>query len=219
MRTLKYFCMPLMAAFVLVSGSVVPASAQPEDDAPAAPWPPEDTHGKYLPVPEDFYHEAEVPACGSMVTLSYGDVREVEYKARTTHDGGLRLKFRGDATMDVKRQDGAFIDELDISGRFTETRSKDGRSLRVALYGPSIVFPPSDVESAALTKAGLPTLLYFEEGKLTIKVYFSEDSEEPPVSAEVKHNQVKDPVDVCDMLDDASGHKDDSGHHGSDDHH
>lgn len=209
--------MPLLAAFALVAGSVTPALAQP-DDAPAAPWPPEDTHGKYLPVPDDFYSTAEVPACGSTVTLAYGDVREVEYKARTTHDGGLRIKFRGDATLDVKREDGAFIDELDISGRTTETRSKDGLSLRVALYGPSIIFPPSEVESAALTKAGLPTLLYFEKGKLVLKVQFSEDPEEPPVSAEVKKNQTREPLDVCDMLDDASGHKDDSGHD-SDDHH
>lgn len=202
----------------MVSGSVAPASAHPEEDETAAPWPPEDTHGKYLSVPDEFYGTAVVPACGSIVTISYGDVREVEYKARTTHDGGLRIKYRGDATVDIKRDDYAFIDELDISGRTSETRSKDGLSLRVVLDGPSLVSPPSEMESAALTKAGLPTLLYFEKGKLALEVRFSEDFEAPPVYAEVEQNQVQDSSDVCEMLDHASGDKHGSDHRGDDRH-
>lgn len=219
MKTLRYFGVPLVCALTLLSGSVVPAAAHPEEPTAVGPWPPEDTHGNYVSVPNDFYTTEVVPACGSTVTLAYGDVREIEYKADPRDDGGLHIRYRGDATLDVTRADGASIDELDISGRTTETWSKDGLSLHLVMYGPSLLFAPTEVEATALTEAGLPTFFYFEEGKFAGDIQFSQDPAAPVVSAEVTRNRVQDARDVCKMLDHATDHKNGSGHHEGNNHH
>jgi hypothetical protein len=207
MNTLKYLCAPLVTAFALLSSSVIPAAAHADEAATVGPWPPEDTHGKYVSAPAAFYTTEVVQACGSEVTLAYGDVREVKYKAEPTADGGLHIKYRGKATADITRAVGAFIDELDISGRSSETVSKDGLNLHLVLHGPSLIFAPTRVEADALAKAGLPALLYFKEGKLVGNVQFSQDPATPVVSAEITKNRVENARDVCKMLNYASGDK------------
>jgi hypothetical protein len=214
-KTFKLLYAPLACALAMLTGSVIPAAAHPEEPAAVGPWPPEDTHGKYVSAPNDFYTTEVVPACGSKVTLAYSDVREVQYKAEPTDDGGLLIRYRGGITLDITREDGAFIDELDISGRTTETWSKDGLKLHLVMHGPSLLYAPTEVESAALVQAGLPTFLYFKEGKFVGDVQFSQDPAVPVVSAEVTRNRVEDARDVCKMLDRAVYAKNGTGYHAS----
>jgi hypothetical protein len=50
------------------------------------------------------------------------------------------IKFRGDATIDLTRaSDDAFIDELDVSGPFTQRLAADGLSAHLSGKGPGLV--------------------------------------------------------------------------------
>ncbi|MHA7208193.1 hypothetical protein [Arthrobacter sp. MDT1-65] len=196
----KFRCLPLLLALTFAAG-VAPAGADTAEE-PLSP-PPEDTGGEYVPVPADYYDEVRIDACGETITLDSGDVREVEWKVNVKRDGSTVIRYRGDATVDLYRESGEiFVDELDISGRGSERISADQRNVSVSLGASSIIWPLSSVEAGALADAGLPEFFYFEEGRLTIDVEFSEDSEVlEPVSVEVVKNTTQYVTDVCDLLD------------------
>ncbi|MBJ2120934.1 hypothetical protein I6N91_08090 [Arthrobacter sp. MSA 4-2] len=201
MKTQTKVCLPLLTTLCLLAGS---ASAAAQEEEPA-PWPPADTGGEYLPVPEDYYEPFSVKACGSTVTVASGDVREVEYKSRVKDDGRTKVKYRGDATVDLTRaSDGAFIDELDISGPGTQRISADGLSIEDSLKGASIIFPMGDRDAQALAAAGFPEFFYYEGGTLTIEAQLSEDpAAVEPLSVRVTTNTTRQVRDVCEMLDEA----------------
>ncbi len=160
--------------------------------------------GEWVPVEtliRDYYEPVEGQACGTTVTLSAGDVREVEVRQTTLADGSTVTEFRGDFTADVTRQDtGETIDELDISGYAKEVVSPDGTEVSFTLEGPSIGGPRNPIEEAAFEEAGLPTLAYWEEGEVTMHAVIDPATGEQ-VSVEID-NDAHWVEDVCTWFDD-----------------
>ena len=149
------------AAVMVLSGGVASA---------ADTQPPGDDEG-WVPVPEEFYDPVDVAACGSVVTIAAGDVREVENRQQVLDDGSTFIEFRGGRTVDLTRQsDDATIDELDISGRSWDLFSSDGTQVVFEVDGPAVLWAGNDVEREAADEAGLPHLMYFEDGTLLLRL-------------------------------------------------
>jgi hypothetical protein len=182
------------AAVMVLSGGVASA---------ADTQPPGDEEG-WVPVPEEFYDPVDVEACGSVVTIAGGDVREAELRQQVLDDGTTFIEFRGGRTVDLTRQsDGATIDELDISGRSWDLFSSDGTQVVFEVDGPSMLWAGNDVERAAADEAGLPYLMYFEEGTILLRLTVDPATGE---STAVDGLQLDaDVVDLCGVLDEAAG--------------
>ena len=182
------------AAVMVLSGGVASAA-----DA----QPPGDDEG-WVPVPEEFYEPVDVEACGSVVTIVGGDVREAELRQQVLDDGTTFVEFRGDRTVDLTRQsDGAIVDELDVSGRSWDLVSSDGTQVVFEVDGPSMLWAGNDVERAAADEAGLPYLMYFEEGTILLRLTVDPATGE---STAVDGLQLDaDVVDLCGALDEAAG--------------
>jgi len=149
------------AAVMVLSGGVASAA-----DA----QPPGDDEG-WVPVPEEFYEAVDVEACGSVVTVAAGDVREAELRQQVLDDGTTFIEFRGSRTVDLTRQsDGATIDELDASGPSWDLISADGSEVVFELDGPSVLWAGNDVERAAADEAGLPHLMYVADGTILLRL-------------------------------------------------
>jgi hypothetical protein len=211
-RTRTWIVLAGSATLVTSSATVAAAADEPPpppesttEEAPPA-WPPADTNGEWLPVPEDLFPPTPLPACGSTVTISIGDVFEVEYQAQEQSDGTIRIDYRGDQTTDLVREsDGATVDELDTGGPWTEIISADGLTATFSVDGASIYFAYDEVEAAAFAAQGLPDLFYYETGTITERVVFPEDPAATTiVSAEILTDTARGVQDVCDMLDDAA---------------
>jgi hypothetical protein len=200
----KTLRLPIFVALALVAGTA-PAIATPQEEAPT-PWPPEDTGGKYLPVPDDYYAPIEFEACGTTVTMEAADVRDVHYKSRVKQNGSTVLKFKGDATVDLTRaSDGAFIDELDISGTAYQYISADELTLVDLLGGRSIVAAASPEEAELMAEEGLPEVAYYTRGWLGFYSQFSEDPKVmEPIASDIVLNTTRHVHDVCEMLDEAA---------------
>ncbi len=182
------------AAVMVLSGGVASA---------ADTQPPGDDEG-WVPVPEEFYEPVDVEACGSVVTVTGGDVREAELRQQVLDDGSTFLEFRGDRTVDLTRQsDGATIDELDVSGRSWDLISSDGSEVVAELDGPLVLWAGNDVERAAADEAGLPHLMYVQEGTILLRLTVDPATGE---STAVDGLQLEaDVVDLCGVLDEAAG--------------
>ncbi|WP_448627386.1 hypothetical protein [Geodermatophilus sp. URMC 64] len=157
---------------VLVGASAGPALAHSGDD----------DGGGFVPVETvipEYYDPVEFEACGTTVRLESGDVREVEVRRITRPDGTQVTTFRGAATVDLIRADGARIDELDISGPGKEIVSPDGSHVVTLLFGASLIFPsPDPVDQAAFDEADLPDIGYFEHGAVTFDATVNPDTGE-----------------------------------------
>ncbi|MGQ1838317.1 hypothetical protein ACT4S2_07635 [Kocuria turfanensis] len=201
--------MATTAAVLMATAVPLSAGAAVEDPAAEA-WPPASTHGAFLPLPPVAYEPRTLPACDSELTLTAGDVREVEYRALVTEDGDTVVQYRGAATVDVTRaSDGATLDELDVSGTGFETVSADTTTLTFDHDGPSLVIAFDEVEAAALAEAGLPEAFVHLDGTLTETVVFAGPTDEATeipavVSAEITENTTKYVFDLCDLLDQAA---------------
>jgi hypothetical protein len=147
------------AVMVLSGGGTSAADAQaPGDDG-------------WVPVPEEFYAPVDVEACGSVVTVAAGDVRAVEQRQQVLGDGSTFLEFRGGRTVDLTRKsDGAVVDELDVSGPSWDLISSDGTKVVAEVDGPAMLYAGNDVERAAADAAGLPHLMYFQEGTVLLRL-------------------------------------------------
>lgn len=194
----KTLCFPLLLALAFTGGA--PPAAIGHDEKS------HENSGGFVPVPAEYYDPIDISACGTTVTLTSGDVREVEMKEKVKWDGTTVVKYRGDATIDLLRaSDGAFIDELDISGAGSDRLSSDQRNLRILLKGPSIVWALSALEAESLRDAGLPEFLYYKRGKLILEADFPEsiveNPEVAPTSVEIVKNTIRHAKDVCKMLD------------------
>jgi hypothetical protein len=196
-----FCCLPLLLALTFTVG-VAPAGAETTDEPPGSP---QDTGGDYVPVPSDYYDPIAIEACGTTVTLTSGDVREVEWKVRVRDDGRTVIKYRGGSTVDLTRaSDDAFLDELDVSGPYTERISADQTKVSVSLRGPSLVWPLSAIEADVFAEEGFPGLLYFEAGRVAIDLEFPEDPAVlEPTSVDVTRNTARGITDVCELLDEA----------------
>jgi len=182
-----------------------PGDAPAEE--PAAPeWPPADSDGEWLPLPEGENGGFSVEACGSTVTASPGDVDETEYQSMHQADGTIRVEFRGDSTLDVTREsDDATLDELEAGGPGYQLYSADGLTVTYSYEGPGIVGAFDEVEAAVFAGQGLPPVFYYETGTTTERVVFSEDPEAATIeSAEFLTDTALGVMDVCDLLDAAA---------------
>ena len=182
------------AAVMVLSGGVASA---------ADTQPPGDDEG-WVPVPEEFYEPVDVEACGSVVTVTGGDVREAELRQQVLDDGSTFLEFRGDRTVDLTRQsDGATIDELDVSGRSWDLISSDGSEVVAELDGPLVLWAGNDVERAAADEAGLPHLMYVQEGTVLLRLTVDPATGESTAVDGLRLEA--DVVDLCGVLDEAAG--------------
>jgi len=182
------------AAVMVLSGGVASA---------ADTQPPGDDEG-WVPVPEEFYEPVDVEACGSVVTVTGGDVREAELRQQVLDDGSTFLEFRGDRTVDLTRQsDGATIDELDVSGRSWDLISSDGSEVVAELDGPLVLWAGNDVERAAADEAGLPHLMYVQEGTILLRLTVDPATGESTAVDGLRLEA--DVVDLCGVLDEAAG--------------
>jgi len=171
--------------------------------------------GEWVPIEElrpDYFDPVDISACGTTVTMTTGDVADVEGRETTLPNGDLLFESRGAHTVDLTRHDtGQVIDELDISGPVTELVSADGTQITADLYGPSILFPIPEfgpVDVAAFEAAGLPDLAYYRKGVVTFHVVVNPEtgefiSEEADVDARVH--------DLCTWFDGEHG-RGDNGH-------
>ncbi|SDM00837.1 hypothetical protein SAMN05660642_01314 [Geodermatophilus siccatus] len=182
------------AAVMVLSGGVASAA-----DA----QPPGDDEG-WVPVPEEFYEPVDVEACGSVVTVAGGDVREAEVRQQVLDDGSTFLEFRGSRTVDLTRQsDGATIDELDVWGRSWDLVSSDGSEVVAELDGPLVLWAGNDVERAAADEAGLPHLMYVQEGTILLRLTVDPATGESTAVDGLRLEA--DVVDLCGVLDEAAG--------------
>jgi hypothetical protein len=204
-KFMRYFCAPTVALLTVLGGSPAATASSGDDPPPTPPWAPADTNGDFIPVAEDYYSPYEVPACGTTVKVAPGEARNIKYKVTHKDDGSVRVVYRGKATVDLTRlSDGATIDELDVSGRFSEHYGPDGLSVTLTAWGPSIIAAFSEVEAAALAEEGLPPFVYFKSGKISGTFVFSDTARSSVVSVDTRYNTVERSRDVCRMLDRAS---------------
>ncbi|BBE22782.1 hypothetical protein MN0502_16650 [Arthrobacter sp. MN05-02] len=209
MRIQNKLCLSLVATLSLVAGSASTATAHDEENP--TPGLPAETGG-YQPALAGYYEDVVFPACGTTITLRSGDVRDLYEKVRVKRDGTTVIKLRGDVTTDVIAKpggdlpDGGFLDELDNSGRLTLEISADGSTIVEKFGGPSVIYPVSETDAAALAAAGFPEFGYFERGKVAIRTVLTEDEAAEPVSTEVLQNTTRDVVDLCRALKESAGH-------------
>jgi hypothetical protein len=168
---------------VLIASGTLALTASPAGAHSAEPAPDNDTG--WVPIEElrpGFYDPVDISACGTTVTMTTGDVADVEARESTLPDGSTLFEQRGGHTVDLTRQDtGQVIDELDISGPYVEIFSPDGTEITAWYYGPSILFPIPEfgpVDAAAFEAAGIPDLAYFERGVVTFSIVLDPETGE-----------------------------------------
>jgi len=174
----------------------------------SGPWAPAE---EVLP---GYYDPVDVAACGTTVTITSGDVTDVESRITELPDGRLVIESRGAQTIDLTRQDtGQMIDELDVSGPYSEVVSADGTYIIGVYQAPTILYPYPElgpVDAAAFEAAGIPDLAYVKKGVVTFELVIDPEtgqavSEEADVDARL--------IDLCTWFDGNRGHGD-NGHHG-----
>jgi hypothetical protein len=175
--------------------------------------------GEFVPADPADYPPVEFEACGSVITLSNGDVFEVEERVTELPNGGSLIEFRGDWTVDlVRKSDGATIDELDIGGPGYELARPKGDEVHIVnkLYANSVLFrfgvPPHPADVAAFDEAGIPDLAYFTEGNVELEIVVDAETGEPK---SVEFDEVDaNIVDLCPLFDE----DEDDDHEKDDDH-
>lgn len=176
-------------------------SALATDDQPA-PDPQDPGQGQWEPVDPAYYDAVQAESCGSVVTITAGDVREVEQRVTELATGEILTEIRGSATLDLVREsDGAVIDELDISGPGFDLQRTVGDEVRITqvLYGATLLFPyaGSAVDVAAFEAAGIPDLAYYADPEQSVGLEITIDAAtgEP---LEVEFDEVDaELVDLC----------------------
>jgi hypothetical protein len=202
-------------AVVLVTGGTLALTASPVWAHPGTAAPDDDAG--WVPIEElrpDYYGPVDISACGTTVTITTGDVADVEGRETTLPNGDFLFETRGERTVDLTRQDtGEVIDELDVSGSLSELIFADRPQSISNVYGPAILFPIPEfgpVDAAAFEAAGLPDLAYVRKGVVTFHVVFDPAtgqfrSEEIDVDARVH--------DLCTWFDGNRGRGHAHGHH------
>ncbi len=172
------------ASLVIVAGAGLSLTTSPalaHDDDPDLP----EGSGDWAPMAEvdpAFYDPIDIEACGTTVTMSPGDERDVETRQTDLPNGDLLIELRGAFTVDLTRHDtGQVIDELDISGDTTELISEEGTHIIGVYEGPSILFPFPElgpVDAAAFEAAGIPDLAYFTKGTVAFDLVINPETGE-----------------------------------------
>lgn len=183
------------ATALLVFATPAVATAQEptpseEQTAEEAPWPPESTHGQFLPLPEETQQPISVPACDTEVTVSIGENDETVHRVRVTDTGNTVVELRGTASFDF-------------------TRASDGTTVTFDQFGPGLLMSETEESAALSAGAGLPEDFLFLDGRFTATVVFDPETLDESgfptvVSAEITENTTEYVFDVCDLLDQAA---------------
>ncbi|MEX5298445.1 hypothetical protein RCG67_06660 [Kocuria sp. CPCC 205292] len=181
-----------------------------EEAVEEAPWPPENTHGQFLPLPEEALQPITVPACGTEVTVSIGENDETVHRVWVTDTGDTVIELRGKASFDLMRaSDGATLDEVELDGAAFQTISADGTTVTFDQFGPGLLMSETEESAALSAGAGLPEDFLFLDGRFTATVTFDPETLDEAgfpavVSAEITENITEYVFDVCDLLDQAA---------------
>lgn len=184
-----------------------PPEEQPVEEAP---WPPESTHGQFLPLPEEALQPITVPACGTEVTVSIGENDETVHRVWVTDTGDTVIELRGTASFDFTRaSDGATLDEVELDGAAFQTISADGTTVTFDQFGPGLLMSETEDSAALSASAGLPEDFLFLDGRFTATITFDPETLDESgfptvVSAEITENTTEYVFDVCDLLDQAA---------------
>lgn len=182
----------------------------PEEQPVAAPWPPASTHGRFLPLPEEAKQSVTVPACGTEVTVAFGENDESVHRVWVTATGDTVIEYRGTAALDITRaSDGATLDEVELDGAGFQTISADGTTVTIDQFGPGLMMSESDDAAALSAEAGLPEDFLFLAGRFTATITLDPETLDESgfpavVSAEITENTTEYVLDVCDLLDQAA---------------
>lgn len=193
---------------ILIVAGAPSASASPAVPPGHVPWPPPSTHGAFVDYPADVNIGFTFPACGSDINVGPGDVFGTQYRAMVNDAGETVVEFHGDLTLDMNRlSDGAYLDELSVSGAKIEVHDPDGETVTYQHTGPAFVASSNAVEAQAFAEAGLPETFFFLSGQLTQTVTYETTPAElgqeipPMLSAEITQDSTDYVFDVCQMLD------------------
>ncbi len=214
------------ASLVIVAGAGLSLTTSPalaHDDAlpeGSGPWAPAE---EVIP---GYYDPVEVAACGTTVTITAGDVTDVEARVTELPDGYV-LEARGAQTIDLTREDtGQMIDELDVSGPYYEVvrPSADGATLDIigVSNARTILYPYPElgpVDAAAFEAAGIPDLAYLKNGYIRFDLVVDASTGQAITEEADVRGRV---VDLCTWFDgnrghgngNGNGHGHGHGHHG-----
>ncbi len=208
----------LTATIIGITGGSALATPEPETQSGGAL--PEGS-GPWAPVEEvipGYYDPVEVAACDTTVTITAGDVGDVEARVTELPDGYV-LEARGAQTIDLTREDtGQMIDELDVSGSYYEVVRPSADEATLDIIGVSsartILYPYPElgpVDAAAFEAAGIPDLAYLKNGYIRFDLVVDASTgqaitEEADVQGRV--------VDLCTWFDGNRGHGNNNGNNG-----
>jgi len=200
---------------VVVAAALLTATAPAASSSPAVPpghvpWPPASTHGKFIPYPDDVNNGYSFPACGSDIYVGPGEVSDIHYRAMVNDQGQTVVEFRGELTLDVNRlSDGAFLDEVAVSGAHLEIHTPGTTTVTYQRTGPAILASSHEVEAQAFTEAGLPATFLYLSGELSETLTYTTAPQElgqqiPPITAaQITEDTTEHVFDLCQMLDQA----------------
>ncbi|MCD1143927.1 hypothetical protein LQU92_01550 [Kocuria sp. LUK] len=204
----------IAATASLLLAVVAPASAAELTPPPEPPaeneFPPASTHGKFVPLPAEFFATDTVPLCGSELTIAADDGGTGQYRALVTDEGDTVVEYRGDLTVDITRaSDGATLEDVLLDGRAIETYDADGVTATFDYTGPSMVVAVDEMDVQAMEEAGLPQAFIYLSGRLSSTITLESapvPGQQPPpaVSVEITENTAEYVFDLCDLLDQAT---------------
>ncbi|MEP6560335.1 MAG: hypothetical protein ABJD68_04565 [Nakamurella sp.] len=118
-------------------------------------------HGKFEPVTFDYADEIDI--CGG-ITITPGDVAQVETRTTILRNGKTFAEYRGRTTNDIVAADGRKIEELDTGGPYSFLTNADGQAGILTVKAPALIYPFSAAEQDLFDAAGLPRAFYFRSG-------------------------------------------------------
>jgi hypothetical protein len=188
----------------LVGLGVTPAAA--DDDDHGGSWP--EGRGEYEPAPPEYYEqEVTFEACdGETFTITGGDVQEAKFRSTELEDGRILDEYLGPETVDITRDDGVVLDELEVGGysRTLVTPLEDGRlRIKEQLFGESLSFPFSPEDSEAFIDAFGTDLAYWEDedDRVTLTLIIEDPESEESLPEIVDIRIRADYIDLCEVFD------------------
>jgi hypothetical protein len=151
-------------------------------------------HGKFEPVAFEPYAD-DIDICGG-ITVTPGDISQVQSRVTVQRNGSTFYEYRGRTTNDIVAADGRKIDELDTGGSYSYLFAADNNSGILTVNGPALIYPFSAEEQGVFDSAGLPRAFYYRSGTLLAKT-----DGDGAITGFIK---VPSFVSVCDLLKRAS---------------
>lgn len=191
-----------LAAALVGLGS--PAYAQDDPDVQLGEW---------VPFPDEYYEqEFEFTACdGEHFTITAGDERGAAERV-TEYPDRIRIDYRGPETIDISREDGTVLDELDVGGK-ARTVIKPGAvdgldKVREKLWGGSLALPFAPEESELLIEQLGTDFAYWEGEDEYVRAKNLVDPETFQYVENLEIEIEAEIIDLCEVFDDLARHQD-----------